>query len=360
MAPDVGSRRFDRLSIWVGTREVGAFSAHEGVAMEGARSIDSVADVESLLQSDKYSFSECLDGVAVAEAAGRFDLVERCAYRAFDAVDAGAKPAASLAEAARSYIMAKISGAHGLETFSREARRASDDLRSVAGDHPRPPVRDAVVMAIEEVDAALLLLADGTSASYVSLCSRLRRHFRRPDLGIIAATKALSLDAKNIQALTTRGAAWTDRGLLEKAEHDLTRAWSEGGPSPFVANAMVRVSLAHGDTTTAVKWAEEAVTIAPNDDVSWTVLAAAAFSAGDTDLFRRAQARLVELGKGHAKAGDERWILCLAARQLLRGGNHDLAQQAVDTIRGSSTYAPAKRITEEIERARKRRPQAGA
>ena len=325
-------------------------SMQEGLA----RPIDSVAHVtEVLAGSAGWTFAEALDCVAVAEAAQNWALVERSALAALEAADAEGKAPKTLAEAAWHVVKVRLSTAHSLRALHRSLPGIAQELSEIAARSSANP-RTAVELVKGEVDELALLLSDATATSYVKLCSRLRKSVRNPHLGIIAATRALRLEEKNVAALNTRGAARLDLELLTKAETDLVRAW-DIEPSHYVANTFVRLHMLRSDTTEAVRWSVRAVDAAPpTDTVALRTMAAAAVAADDQAQLQFAMGRLKTLDEA-VGTNPDRWVQLLAARQFMRDGLLALARTTLDDLLSQGSYGPAAQLDEELTRELKRR-----
>jgi len=317
-----------------------------------SRRIDTVSDVLTVLDG-RYSFSEALDCVAVSEAAENWQLVERAALAALDAVDAGAKSPETLSEAAWQFVRQKLRTTGGLTSLERALPVVSEELDRLASKSGRNQ-RLALSSVRSGVNDLALLLADASPTSYVKLCSLLRKRIRRPELGIIAATRALNPDAANAAALNTRGAARLDLEQLTKAADDLERAWAIE-KSHYVANTHVRLFMLRSEHTEAVRWSVVAVDAAPpGDTVALKVMAAAALAADDQAQLQEAIATLRAHEK-HDSEQPDRWVLLLAARQFMRDGLLDLARATLDDLLDLGTYGPATKLNEELNRELKRR-----
>ena len=319
-----------------------------------ARSIESVEHVDEILSgSAGWTFAEALDCVAVAEAVQSWALVERSALAALAAIDAEGKAPETLAEAAWQVVKVRLRTIHSLRGLQRSLPALTQELSEIATRSSANP-RTAVESVRSDVDDLALLLSDATATSYVKLCSRLRKSVRNPNLGIIAATRALNLEQGNVAALNTRGAARLDLELLAKAETDLVRAW-DIEPSHYVANTFVRLHMLRSDTSGAVRWSVKAVDAAPHTDtVALKTMAAAAVAADDQTQLQFAIGRLKALGDADSRNPD-RWVQLLAARQFMRDGLLALARTTLDDLLSQGPYGPAAQLDEELNRELKRR-----
>lgn len=310
---------------------------------DGPRSVRTVEDVEAILEGPA-TFAEVLDCVAVASSAARWNLVERCLPAAFASVDASRQPKGRLAEVARAYLTARLASVRSLRGIAGTLEDAAEALRDLEARVDHENHRSALRDRVQEARELALLIADDDVPSLVSLSSRLRAYVHRPDLAVIAATKALQRDAGNAKALTTRGAANVDMERYDRARVDLEAAW-ETAPAKHSALARYRCELRDGRHREALHWALEASSLAPDDSYGLHALAAAAVACGDQDLLSSLRPRLESM---HGEARDDRWVTFVAARQLVRDGAFDLARETLTSILETGPYAPASRLLEQI------------
>lgn len=324
------------------------------VPSETPRTITTIDDVAQVHQRGRASFEEWLDCVHVARAESRWDLVEDCALRALRAVGRRPLSPRTLEEAALAIVQSRLRQAEDLDALQSVASEALAALQQ-ASQAVAANALEAIVKQQARLARLLLLLADDQPASYVSLCAVLRR-FGRPDLGHAAATKALAVDPNNAQALTTRGAAAVDREDAKAARADLEQAWKLE-PSPYVANALSRAFLALGLDRKAIEWANCSIDMDPDSPAAWHTLAAASLAAQELDLLERAKHRLsryeadeqLDLFEGTSR----RWVEVLAARELVRAGRIEEAQQTIQAILREGPYRPAEELRRDIALVRR-------
>lgn len=310
---------------------------------ERPRSVRTTQDAETVL-SGRATFAEILDCVAVATAAERWDLVERCVPAAFGCVDATRQPPGRLADIARAYLKAKLATVTTLRHVTDALEKASAGLEDLESRVTHGSHRSALRDRVEEARELALLVADDDVPSLVSLSSRLRAYVHRPDLAVIAATEALRREPGNAKALTTRGAANVDMGRYDRARMDLDAAWRDA-PAKHSALARYRCELRDGQHRDALHWALEATSLAPDDSYGLHALAAAAVACGEQDLLASLHPRLAE---AHPDGRDDRWVTYVAAKQLVRDGAVDLARQALTSLLDGGAYAPASKLLAQI------------
>ncbi|MGM0818473.1 MAG: hypothetical protein ACQETV_03685, partial [Actinomycetota bacterium] len=204
----------------------------------------------------------------------------------------------------------------------------------------------------------LLLIANPDATSATQLCSRLRG-LKRPDLGAVAAHRALASDPDNAAAMTTRGAAAADMGDFDGALRWYRGAWRLE-ESTQTALAATRALIATGKHTDALAMAGRAVD-ADLSVKSARVYAMAAAAADDVDALNRAHGLLQHVessspdSDGTSDIG-RRWVLTLAAEQFLRDGCLNEARKMLEAVLGDHPdYGPAKRAVAKVAKAERRR-----
>jgi tetratricopeptide (TPR) repeat protein len=333
---------------------------------EEARAISTVQDVEAVIRSPRASFEEWLDCASVARAAGRWELVEVCACSALRAVGRRAVAPYRLLDAARLVAIAHFRRVSSLRLLKERNSLVHEQLQRLIAGLPAD-IKKSTDPVLDELSEISLLVADGSPASWIRLCSRLRR-LERPDLGREAADQALQLDHQSAPALTTRAAAALDLEDVEGAMSDLQQAWV-ANRSPYVANTYSRAHLMAGELGEATRWARISVSLdEPASAGGWRVLASVAKLTDDADLFDEAVGHL---------AGDDpdqlqlfgtdpgrRWVEVLAARELLRAGQLDATEALVRSVLAEGEYPPARRLEAELRAKRQdrenRSPGSGA
>ena len=262
------------------------------------RPIDDVAGVRAILDSPVAGFAELLECTEVAVAQEEWGLVEEAALRA-------------LAEATE-----------------------------------------------EQTGELLLLIANPDATSGTQLCSRLRG-LKRPDLGAVAADRALASDPENAAAMTTRGAAAADMGDFDEALRWYRGAWRVA-ESTQTALAATRALIATGKHTDAMAMAGRAAD-ADLTVKSARVYAMAAAAADDFDALNRAHGLLQHVEDSSPDSDESsdigrRWVLTLAAEQFLRDGCLSEAREMLEAVLGDHPdYGPAKRALANVANAERRR-----
>jgi tetratricopeptide (TPR) repeat protein len=309
-----------------------------------------VDDVEMILGSSKASFDECLRCVAVSQVAERWDLVERSALRAFTAVDVRRVLDEDLTEAAQHLVsayLARVPRGH-LDALRPAVEEARSRVEREAERGHAASVESALMRMEERLREVLVLLSDTEPASYVRLCSRLRK-LHRADLGREAATRCLSPNEQDAKALTTRGAAAADEGDYEAALSDLREAWRVE-PSSHAATAAARCLRAVGRLTEALQIAERAVDLEVTS-VTVGAYVAAAVAADDAAALNEAQALLARTDddEGRDDRG-HRWAVVVGARTLVRDGQLEPARHALERVLAEGPYSPAEKLLRRVER----------
>jgi hypothetical protein len=117
---------------------------------------------------------------------------------------------------------------------------------------------------------------------------------------------------------------------------------------------LARTLIATQHYTEAIAVAEEAADLEPSE-ITFKVLAAAAWAGSDEDARRRASLRLKDFSDGEEQASDltgMRWPAVLAAKQLMRDGELELARKALKGVLQLGPYAPAEKVLRQVEARR--------
>lgn len=313
----------------------------------GIRTLD---DVRCLLADRQRlpGFGALLDAIAICRGARDDVLLERCVGVALSAVTGEVpenewKPV--VLEAARSLLRAAT-----YETLPSAARSAATSLRTLGDSYRQAnshgPVGEEVHAVARQLDELAVLLADEGAASLVSACSRLR-DLERPDLGIIAASKAIEREPLSGPARTTRAGAALDQGNMDAAFVDLT--WLESNSESFYsANTRSRAERMRDNLGAALFWAREASRRDPDGVAGMLSLAAAAKLAEDTETLQWA---LSNLDGGGGRKRSANYPAFIAAKDLLRAGSAAAAMPTLKALADKS-YAPAVRLLLEYEAGR--------
>ncbi|GIU92731.1 MAG: hypothetical protein KatS3mg011_1637 [Acidimicrobiia bacterium] len=180
-----------------------------------------------------------------------------------------------------------------------------------------------------ELEELLLLLSDGSAASLISACSRLRR-LEAPAQARMAVAKALEApDCDRRRALTTAGAAALDLGLVEMARRELEEAHSLDRESPYTTAALGRCALLSEDYDEAASWANQTVALGKPDS-GWALMAAIARTVGDEEAFRNAITKAEEFAE---EGLSSRWPLFVAGRLLVESGDPGGAEKIAAELR---------------------------
>lgn len=97
-----------------------------------------------------------------------------------------------------------------------------------------------------------LAIAEGSSSAYVTVAKELR-DLDRPYRAILAATKALELDGKNVAALTIRAAAYADMFDTKLASADITVAEQLKPGHYMVLNTKSRITAMQGELSESLQ-----------------------------------------------------------------------------------------------------------
>ena len=217
-----------------------------------------------------------------AQAALEANESERALTQARQAIDEdGTLPSKmTTLEAADIVVAAFLSDVEDLRGLKDAAAAAERYLENLAP--PDSKARRALQGHLTSIAAAKVHLHTGSSASLTRACSLLRKApFQRPDLGLLAADAALAQQPKNTAALTTKGAALIDLGMLHRAQTTLEEAWEVNDKSSHVAVTMCRLHLKGGWTTEALRWGERALELDPTSAHARRMHLATQLAAGE-------------------------------------------------------------------------------
>ena len=296
----------------------------------GARSIETDADVEQVLESGKFSGIEALQCLELARRSGNADLLGRVGVAVLEhGANVPRHLIPALDEAAKSIVMRYLFAVSTLDRTDAALHEAAQLLERVRSGHSGLAA-DAATGQIKWIDEVRMLLADDHPVSLVKVC-KLMREVYKPDLGVQAATQALDIEPNNPAALTTRAAAHLDLGNAPRAMTDAKKAWAQK-PSPFVAPVYIRALVLSGVPERGIALAEEAFDRWPdNKGATALALLGAAAQANDQD----ALARATEIVSGLPPADEsteDTWVVKLATRRIVDDGNPDLAERVVNQL----------------------------
>ena len=280
-------------------------------------------------------FDELLDAIAISRGEGDFELLDLVVDYALKSVTGEVpdwKWRPVVADAAR-----RLLANTDFEHLASTASSAAAELRSRLARYQHV-VRDEVEAQAQTLDEVAVLLADSQPSSLVSVCSRLRR-LARPDLGRIAATRAVEMDPRIAAARTTRAAATLDLGKPTDALEDLY--WIEDhDPTFYSANVWARAEQMRGRFKEARRWAELANKRDPDGVAGMLSLAKVAAISGDFTTAQWAFSRHREATGGSVS---EHYPTFVAARDLYLSGSRREAMAAISRL-AEAGYAPARRF----------------
>lgn len=300
------------------------------------RRLRTKTDVERVLAEEiAVPFDDLLDAIAISRGDGDLELLDRVVDYALKSVtgevpDWKWKPV--VVEAARRLIANT-----DFEHLASTASNGASELRSRLNRY-HTQLHDEIEVQARTLDEVAVLLADSQASSLVSVCSRLRR-LARPDLGRIAATRAIELDPRVGAARTTRAAAILDVGKPQEAIADLN--WiAEHDPSFYSANVWSRAEQMQGRYSQARSWAELANQRDPDGIAGMLSLAKVAAVTGD---HQTAEWAFMCHRQATGTSLSVHYPAFVAARDLHLSGSRDEAI-AVLTQLAESDYAPARRF----------------
>ncbi len=185
------------------------------------RRIETVQDVASVLESPAASFTELMECVSVAKAAGEWELRHRAAERAFSETKLEAPAAVTnLSSAAEIVIDNYFKVASSLDDLPRRVKAAEGWLHANRWRLVAVGASDFADEQTQLLAELQVLVSDTEPAARVRLCARLRK-VDRSDLGIESVRPVANSERDNVPALTTLGAAYCDMGEFERAERVL-------------------------------------------------------------------------------------------------------------------------------------------
>lgn len=318
---------------------------------QGAR-VTSIPEVDERLATGRASFEDWIDCLEVCQREERWDLAERCAHQALEAAMQRPLPAVKLAEAAKALVAGALPrSTHGPEWLEagaaglRQARELLSARRRAASHRALREVLDEV---LADLDAMLLLVTDDQAASRVKLASLLRG-YGRPDLAISLMDRLVAISRANYFALTVRAGARLDQGDLDGvADAETAHLF---GKNYFSLGCLARGLRMAGRLQEALEAALALVDM--HETVgSAATLAAAAHAAGDAAALKRAQEILERLEGTPDEQGSDRQVRLLAARQLLRDGQLEEAQAALEALLAERSWPKAKDELDKVQRQR--------
>jgi tetratricopeptide (TPR) repeat protein len=326
----------------------GRYWDHERREDARARPITTLADVEVVVASGRATFEEWLDCARIARASAAADLAANCAERTIASVGSRPLGPASLQEAAFIIAWSYLRSANSFEALPPVLAETVSRLRSIAEGYIGAANLELTERA-EKIAELLLLVGRADCHSYTRLCSKLRQ-MDRPDLGVVAATRAIALCPSNHAAYTTRGATKVDLDLAQDGLVDLERAL-ELEESAHALLALARCCLVLGEDSRALSAALRAVEL-DDSDASYRTLAATAVACEDRAALDIAAAGLdVHTGQRRLIEDDAglRWTRYVAAETLWEAGRVDIAEAVLDSLLTQfPSYEPALKLKQTI------------
>lgn len=327
---------------------------------EQPRRIETIEDVEAVLDSPRASWRELIDCHGIAASEGRTDLLHCIAHRQLDIALVHRRPALRrehVRTAALNVLKAFVSLPGDLSEIEAHFLGA---IEWVTGNEVRLSEHTGELGAgftetqrlISEV---LLLVNDGTENSFPRLSKRLRK-LVRADLAVEACTRATETNPRNIAAWTSMGAAHTDLDEHQEAEAALDTALRLDPDSKQALTSKSRLLDKTGRTSEAVDSALRAFLIEP-DTFSARMLLKLSIKTGDSELFYRILAQASE-ALDSPDGEQDLWIGVLAAEVLFEERMVEKAEALINELLSRSPRGATLRrlgeLRDEIRRWRYR------
>jgi tetratricopeptide (TPR) repeat protein len=282
------------------------------------RRIETAEDALNVLRSPAASFTELMECVEVANAAGNWEMRHQAAERAFTETKVTSPSAGvSLSRAAEIVIDNYFKLATSLDDLPA---RIADAGAWIGMHQPDFDAAGASGFASEKKQLLAeiqVLLSTNEPEARVRLCSRLRR-VERPDLGVEAVRPVANSERTNSVALTTLGAAYCDLQDYPRAEKALRAAVKVEGDTGLASVALSRVLQESGRRHEALDLAKRAFGVDP-DQFSAHRLLSAAKAAEDQEAFDEAIREVEMAAQANPTATPDVYLLLLAAE-----AQHDL------------------------------------
>ena len=303
-----------------------------------ARSIESIADIEKIIASPRYSFTELMECIEIASRFENWVLRHKLAELAFQ-IATGSNKVVEIETAAREVVMSCMKLGSTVESLSPLLERAKSFLENWNAD--KPSYEKVRTESLNSVSELLLLINDPSVESRVRLSSRLRK-FERSDLAIDIATSAIKIEQNNSAALVTLSSAYLDEGLIEEARKRIGQALKVNPNDGIALVVASRVEQESGNPKESLLYAKSAYLLAINRYSAHRLLAAAVI-AKDTDAFEDARKEIASIADETEDA--DPWYLTLAIRVLIERGKLDDADRAIQEIVKSK---PTGRLNKQI------------
>jgi tetratricopeptide (TPR) repeat protein len=336
--------------------------------MEGrshlGRSIRTVADVETVLDSNRASFEEYLDCVRVCEVESAWDLREEASRRALEAAISSARiQAPNLITAAEYRVKSILRRANSLSDLPSKVTEAVDLIDSIERSMPGRDARreDFSSFGKEKVDQLrelILYIANPSAASLLRLCARLRRWVERPDLAVEAGKLARNMEPENPAVLTSLGAAHTDLGEYREARQLLRTVLKADPDEKRALTALSRVEQETNNLGESYRLALRAFELEP-DTYSAHRLLSSALEKGP-NAFREAKEVVSSVADLDTEFSEDGYSDFLAAKVLYEDGQLEVALAALRAVVGSQLTSPpvrklARQLIKKIEEELRRR-----
>ncbi len=333
------------------------------------RPIRTIADVQSVLDSNRASFEELLNCVYVSQAESAWDLYEEGSRRALQAAISQSRiRVPSLVEAAGHLVKAIMRRAGDLSDLEARADEAMDVLDSI---EPSISTRDNLeggiaafrTRTLSELSTLRVLVADPSIDGLLRLCARLRKWVERPDLAVVAGERAKTLEPNNPAVLTTLGAAYADLGEYGPARQHLEIVLRVDPDAKQAVTSLSRVEYETGNFNESHRLALRAFELEP-DRFSAHRLLSSALATGDDEAFREAQEAVSELRENDTEFSQDGYLDFLSAKILYEAGQVEealsVAKAVVDTTDTSSAVkTQARQLINKINSDRQGRFELG-
>ena len=185
---------------------------------EQPRRIETIEDVEAVLDSLRVSWHELLDCIEIARCHDRTDLVERAARRSREVAGAHMNSSLRVRRTVQAFFL-DVADIPGLRTAVRSAVEWFDEYSDSFSALPTD-LRSELRKTRNNLTELDEYLTRAPAEPRVTASSYLRR-LGLSELAVVFCTQVLVSDSRDTAALTCRGAAQTDLGHYEEAKSDL-------------------------------------------------------------------------------------------------------------------------------------------
>ena len=295
------------------------------------RPIETLADVRSVLSSQRASTSELMECAQIARSFDNYELRLKCSERAIVEASRFPRTNSLQLDKAAAHVVASIRG----NVSSRgELKKYLESARSWIVSHFGPGALDKTknVEKLELlISESLLLVSDSDPRCQTQLCSKLRK-LDRSDLGVLVAERIRKEHPENAVTLTTLGSAYTDIGQYQKAEECLKAAHRLQPKNTYTLLGLSRALSQRSKHYEAHDFAKLAFSIRPNMNTARRLMASA-FATGDAESFAEAQElvrSLMHSDEDEVKMSCE--VIFAAAEELFEAKNYDAAIEAIDQL----------------------------